>query len=106
MIKDLDQNKKFNNKTVAFSVDDAYSSFYKIAWPIFRDNEIPVTLFLSTEIIDNRTNGYMTWEEIKTFVDEGGSIGQHTSTHLHMPLNSISEIKEDNLLIKNIGGNQ
>jgi len=108
LIKDLDQNKKFNDKTVAFSVDDAYSSFYKIAWPIFRDNEIPVTLFLSTEIIDNRTNGYMTWEEIKTFVDEGGSIGQHTSTHLHMPLNSISEIKEDILnshksWIKNIG---
>ena len=68
----------------------------------------PVTLFLSTEIIDNRTNGYMTWEEIKTFVDEGGSIGQHTSSHLHMPLNSISEIKEDILnshksWIKNIG---
>ena len=37
----------------------------------------------------------MTWEEIRTFVDEGGSIGQHTSSHLHMPLNSISEIKED-----------
>ena len=108
LIKDLDQNKKFNDKTVAFSVDDAYSSFYKIAWPIFRDHEIPVTLFVSTEIIDDRTNGYMTWEEIKTFVDEGGSIGQHTSSHLHMPLNSISEIKEDILnshksWIKNIG---
>ena len=108
LIEDLDRNKKFNDKTVAFSVDDAYSSFYKIAWPIFRDREIPVTLFVSTEIIDDRTSGYMTWEEIKTFVDEGGSIGQHTSSHLHMPLNSISAIKEDILnshksWIKNIG---
>ena len=108
LIKDIDQDKKFNDKAVAFSVDDAYSSFYKIAWPIFRDHEIPVTLFVSTEIIDDRTNGYMTWEEIRTFIDEGGSIGQHTSSHLHMPLNSISAIKEDILnshksWIKNIG---
>ena len=69
MIKDLDKNKIFNEKTVAFSVDDAYSSFYKIAWPIFRDMKF-LSLFVSTEIIDDRTNGYMTWEEIKTFIDE------------------------------------
>ena len=108
LIEDLDQDKKFNEKSVAFSVDDAYSSFYRIAWPIFRDYKIPVTLFVSTEIIDEKTNGYMSWEEIKTFIDEGGSVGQHTSSHLHMPLNSNSEIKEDILnshksWIKNIG---
>ena len=50
----------------------------------------------------------MTWAEIKQFIDEGGSVGQHTSSHLHMPLNSSSEIKKDILdshksWIKNIG---
>ena len=69
------------------------SSFYKIAWPVFRDNEIPVTLFVSTDIIDKKTKGYMTWEEIKTFIDEGGSVGQHTSSHLHMPLNNFGNKK-------------
>ena len=34
-------------------------------------------------------------DEIKKFVDEGGSVGQHTSTHLHMPLNSALVIKND-----------
>ena len=51
LIKDIDQNKKFNDKAVAFSVDDAYSSFYQIAWPIFRDHGIPVTLFSYTTIL-------------------------------------------------------
>ena len=108
IIETLDRNEKFNEKAIAFSVDDAYSSFYKIAWPIFREKNIPVTLFVSTDIIDKKTKGYMTWLEIKQFIDEGGSIGQHTSTHLHMPLHNISDIKNDILdshrsWIKNVG---
>ena len=108
IIEKLDRNEKINNKAIAFSVDDAYSSFYEIAWPLFRENNIPVTLFISTDIIDNKTKGYMTWSEIKQFLDEGGNVGQHTSTHMHMPLNSVSDIKKDILnshksWIKNIG---
>ena len=108
IVKTLERNEKFNEKAIAFTVDDAYSSFYKIAWPLFRDNNIPVTLFISTDIIDKKTKGYMTWSEIKKFIDEGGIVGQHTSTHLHMPLNNVSEIKKDILnshksWIKNIG---
>ncbi len=108
IIESLDRNEKLNEKAVVFTVDDAYSSFYKIAWPVFRDNNIPVTLFISTDIIDKKTKGYMSWGEIRQFINEGGSVGQHTSTHLHMPLNDISDIKKDILnshksWIKNIG---
>ena len=108
IIETLDRNEKFNEKAIAFSVDDAYSSFYRIAWPLFKEKKIPVTLFVSTDIIDKKTKGYMTWPEIKQFIDEGGSIGQHTSTHLHMPLSNVSDIKKDILdshksWIKNIG---
>lgn len=108
VIKMKENNLPFNEKAVAFSVDDAYSSFYEIAWPIFRDNNIPVTLFVSTDIIDNNTKGYMSWEDIANFIYEGGNIGQHTSRHIHLPLNSNSLIKKDILeshksFIKNIG---
>lgn len=108
IVENLDRNEKFNEKAIAFSVDDAYSSFYEIAWPLLRDNNIPVTLFVSTDIIDKKTKGYMTWPEIKQFIDEGGIVGQHTAAHLHMPLNSVSDIKKDILnshksWIKNIG---
>ena len=108
VIETLNEGEKFSEKAIAFSVDDAYSSFYKIAWPLFRDNNIPVTLFISTDIIDKKTKGYMTWPEIRQFLDEGGNVGQHTSTHLHMPLNSVSNIKKDILnshksWVKNVG---
>ena len=48
-------------------------NLFYFAWPKFRENNIPVTLFISTEIIDNKTNGYMTWDQIRNFIDEGGN---------------------------------
>ena len=88
-------NQEFVRNTISFSVDDAYESFYLNAWPKFRENNIPVTLFISTEIIDNKTDGYMTWEQIKNFIADGGIVGQHTSSHMHMPLNSEEMVKKD-----------
>ena len=54
---------------------------YQFAWPVFRENNIPVTLFISTDIIDKNTKGYMTWEEVKNFIDEGVALA---SIHLHI----------------------
>ncbi len=88
-------NQEFTRNTISFSIDDAYESFYLNAWPKFRENNIPVTLFISTEIIDNKTNGYMTWDQIRNFINEGGQVGQHTSSHIHMPLNSKETVKKD-----------
>ena len=88
-------NQEFSENTISFSIDDAYESFYLNAWPKFRENNIPVTLFISTEIIDNKTDGYMTWEQIKNFIADGGIVGQHTSSHMHMPLNSEEMVKKD-----------
>ena len=91
----IQDNQEFINRTISFSIDDAYESFYLNAWPKFRENNIPVTLFISTEIIDNKTNGYMNWDQIRNFIVEGGNVGQHTSSHIHMPLNTKESVKED-----------
>ena len=86
---------EFKKNTISFSIDDAYESFYYNAWPEFKKNNIPVTLFISSEIINNKANGYMTWDQIRNFIDEGGHVGQHTATHLHMPLSSVESVKKD-----------
>ncbi len=108
IVSKLKNKEKFKEKNIAFSVDDAYLSFFEYAWPIFKKHEIPVTLFVSTDIVDGNTSGYMSWSQINKFINEGGSVGQHTSTHLHMPLNSKERVKEDLIsshksFMKNIG---
>ena len=95
VLNGIQSSQEFIKNTISFSVDDAYESFYLNAWPKFKKNNIPVTLFISTEIIDNKTNGYMTWDQIRSFIDEGGNVGQHSSSHMHMPLNSKELVKTD-----------
>ena len=72
------------DKSVVITIDDAYSSVYNYAWPIFKKYNLPFTLFVSTDVIDNKTPGYMSWEEIRILRDHGVTIGSQTKSHPHM----------------------
>ena len=50
------------DRTLAITIDDAYSSVYEQAWPRLRDAGLPFTLFVATDPIDHRLAGYMTWQ--------------------------------------------
>ena len=50
-------------KKILLTIDDAFQSFYEVAWPYLKENKIPFILFVSTEPVGKR--GYMTWEQIK-----------------------------------------
>ena len=95
LIKDLNyefihpQNfqKNFNipkkEKKILITVDDAFQSFYEIAWPFIKKNKIPFILFVSTEPVGN--NGYMTWDQIKEVESESFAvIGHHSHSHEYL----------------------
>ena len=72
------------DRSVVITIDDAYSSVYEYAWPIFKKYNLPFTLFISTDVIDNKTPGYMNWEQIRNLRDNGVTIGSQTKSHPHM----------------------
>ncbi len=79
--------KEFNEikiqKKILITIDDAFQSFYKEAWPYLKKNNIPFILFVSTEPVGK--NGYMTWEQILEIENSGiGSIGHHSHTHKYL----------------------
>ncbi len=83
------------DRSVVITIDDAYSSVYNYAWPIFKKYNLPFTIFISTDVIDNQTPGYMSWEEIRTLRDHGVTIGSQTKSHPHMfKLNKEKIIEE------------
>jgi len=83
------------DRSVVITIDDAYSSVYEYAWPIFKKYNMPFTLFISTDVIDNKTPGYMSWEEIRTLRDHGVTIGSQTKSHPHMfKLNEAKIVEE------------
>ena len=50
VVRHIAEGIEFKKNSVAFTIDDAYVSFYENGWPLFRDNDIPATLFVSTDM--------------------------------------------------------
>ena len=83
--KDLE--KKFHNikinKKILITIDDAFSSFYEVAWPYLKEEKIPFILFVSTESVGK--NGYMTWDQIKELeIERTVYVGNHSHTHSYL----------------------
>jgi len=83
--KDLE--KKFHTpkieKKILITIDDAFSSFYEVAWPYLKKEKIPFVLFVSTETVGR--NGYMTWNQIKELERENEvHIGNHSHSHSYL----------------------
>ena len=108
-----DFEKKFqipkNEKKILITIDDAFSSFYEIAWPYLKNNQIPFILFVSTEAIGK--NGYMNWQQIKEIEKEPNVyIGNHSHSHDYLVnfkkedfVNDIN--KANKIFINNLGYN-
>ena len=80
--KELEKNfnKPKLEKKILITIDDAFTSFYEVAWPFLKKEKIPFILFVSTEAVGK--NGYMTWKQIKELEKEDITyIGNHSHTH-------------------------
>ena len=103
--------KNFNvpkkQKKILLTIDDAFQSFYDVAWPYLKENKIPFILFVSTEPVGN--NGYMTWDQIKELDKESFAvIGHHSHSHEYLieksNQNFIKDIEKANIIFnENIG---
>ena len=121
IIRELDYNfydpgeleKNFSikkiEKKILITIDDAFSSFYEIAWPYLKKEKIPFILFVSTQTVGK--NGYMTWDQIKELEKISNVyIGNHSHTHDYLVnlknndlLTDIS--KSNSIFIKELGYN-
>ena len=105
--------KNFENpnseKKILLTIDDAFSSFYDVAWPYLKKNKIPFILFVSTEAVGKR--GYMDWRQIKEVEQFSNAyIGNHSHSHDYLVnFKQIDFLKDINLankiFIKKLGYN-
>ena len=59
-------------KTVAFTVDDGYGDFSRVAAPIFAEFDCPATVFLTTGFLDGSL--WLWWDQVAwSFANAGGS---------------------------------
>lgn len=85
----------FTEKTVAITVDDAYKSVLTEGWPRLKAAGLPMTLFVSTDPVDEGNPNYMSWDDIRQLQSEGVEIGHHTASHLHMIYGGLETSRAD-----------
>jgi poly-beta-1,6-N-acetyl-D-glucosamine N-deacetylase len=82
-------------RTVGISIDDAFLSVYRQAFPRLKKAGLPFTLFVATDPVDRGIGGYMSWDQIREMQKAGATIGSQTHTHLHMARSSAARNAAD-----------
>jgi len=95
-------------KTIGLTIDDAFLSIYKEAWPILKEKNLPFTIFVSTGSVGVNSKNIMNWSQITEMANSGVTIGHHTKNHFHLVSRDketiINEIEEaNNDFFKNLG---
>ena len=78
------------------TIDDGLLSFYKNAWPILKEREIPFILFVNTREVGSFN--YMNWDQIRELNESNFvEIGNHSHSHEYL-VEESSEIIEMDIL--------
>lgn len=67
---------------ILLTFDDGYSGNFVIAKSLLEKYGFTGCFFVSSDLVG--TDGYMTWEELRSLADSGHIIGCHTATHWRM----------------------
>ncbi len=96
IVQALKNKQTLPPRTIAITIDDAYLSIIEQAWPRLKAANFPFTLFISTEPVDRKFSGYMTWQQVRDLAkDPLVTIGHHGHTHDHLLYMSKDKATED-----------
>ena len=91
----------------AITFDDAFMNFVETAWPILREHDLPVTLFVvsghvgGTNAWGGRTHAavptlpLMDWSALGEVAEQGVTLGAHTRTHPWLTALSDEDLAEE-----------
>jgi peptidoglycan/xylan/chitin deacetylase (PgdA/CDA1 family) len=70
---------------LVITFDDGYRNNLDDMFPVVRDLEIPVTIFIATDFMKDRANNeYLDWDDARYLHRQGVSFGSHTVSHAHL----------------------
>lgn len=104
------KSRQKRRKVVCITIDDGYKSFLQNGLPLLQQYGFTATLFINTETVGYAQ--YLDWEELKTVMNAGIEIGNHSDSHAYF-LNDIKDsartvfgadlIKSQSLIESNLG---
>ena len=83
VVSALHHNSELPERCVSLTVDDAYISVYKNAFPRLQKLGWPLTVFVNTEGVDKDITAYMTWDQMRELSKQGVTFENHGHGHIH-----------------------
>jgi biofilm PGA synthesis lipoprotein PgaB len=84
VVDNLRLKKPLPDRCVAITVDDAYISVYDEAFPRLQRRGWPLTVFVSSEQVDQDSRFYMTWEQMREMTEANVAFENHGHSHSHL----------------------
>lgn len=84
VVQHLQRRRPMPDKIAVITFDDGYISVYEEALPLLKARELPFTIFVNAEPINQKRPLYMSWEQLQEAKEAGGIIANHTLSHPHM----------------------
>lgn len=84
VVSKLQAKQELPENCVALTIDDAFNSAYLEAWPRARKYGYPLTVFVSTESVDQPSSSYMNWDQMREMANDGVEFENHSHSHDHL----------------------
>ncbi len=108
MIEMMGQPEQLPEKPVILTFDDGHKSHYTEALPLLKKYGYQATFFVYTDVISEKSDKQLTWDELRVMRQNGMDIQSHTKSHPHLTQALKNESKEAYLkrLINEIQGSK
>lgn len=84
IVNSCSSNLNYNELNISLTFDDGYTDNLVYVAPILVENEIPFTVFITTDYIENEKNCMSKHQLTELSKLSGVTIGSHTKSHPHL----------------------
>jgi peptidoglycan/xylan/chitin deacetylase (PgdA/CDA1 family) len=81
LCQSLQTGQALPEKPIVITFDDGYRDIYTQAFPLLRKYGFTATVFLITDVIDQRHPEYLTWDQVTEMDTAGMRMEAHSRTH-------------------------
>ncbi len=94
LIYRLNTQTPLPDKCAVLTTDDAYISIYTHAYPLLQQYNMPMSVFVATDVIDKQYGAYLTYKEMKQ-MQPLVSFYNHSKDHAYLHTLSKEEVKNN-----------